>query len=399
MRAFVGHSERPRDALVREPAAASHDAFEERVIANLALGIEKDLDTHTKSVLVGNQRCEVGRECPRQHGNRAIGEIDRAPTLKCSLIERGKGSHVVGDIRDTDHNVEPVVRSLTENRVIVVACVVGVDRDEVEPANIAASLLIALRNFRPVRLRLCNGLRRMLFDDAFADLGLHDLDRRHALHAQHVEDLCGAKVIVRLRKATELRLDGEPDHLLIGLLSNHKDGSADPDIVRRDNELALNLFERARDLGVPARNHLDNFALSSFRRTLNAQLDAVTVKGGAACSRGNEYIAFTIHGGNESEAFCGHREYAGGGRTRSVPVATIAAFPATSSTPWWGSLDSGCRLWGRLLSDSKTATGKLRDLTGFAERFERIEQSVLFGFRVFKPHAKLHPVEAAAMFL
>ena len=107
-----------------------------------------------KPVLVRDQRAEAVRKLLGQHRQHAVREIHRRAALARLGIERTARLHVVTHVGDRDDHLPAATRAFAMHRVVVVARVLAVDRDELDAAQVLPAGNRALRDAATVRARL-----------------------------------------------------------------------------------------------------------------------------------------------------------------------------------------------------------------------------------------------------
>ena len=86
---------------------------------------------HRRAVLALLQRADVGRQLLGQHRHHAVGEIDAVAARPRLAVELGAGADVEADVGDRDDRVPPALAvGFRPDRVVMVARVLGIDRDD-----------------------------------------------------------------------------------------------------------------------------------------------------------------------------------------------------------------------------------------------------------------------------
>src|SRR5690606_22524578 len=260
---------------------------------------------------------EAGAQLGREHRDRARGQVDAGRARHGLGLERGARPDVVRDVGDGDDDAHAaLLRGLGVERVVVVARVGRVDRDEIEVAEVDAAALLGRRDALAVGAGLGEGLLGEFFDDVLADLDLLGLDLGDAADAEDVDDAHGRVVISVLREAHELG-----DHRLVLAealgerpLDPHR--GAEADVVGLEDGLTSVEDDLARDAGGAAFEDGDDLTLAPLLGGAVFDLDLVAVERGADARMRDEDVGAAVGGRDEAEAPRGHREAAGEARTR-----------------------------------------------------------------------------------
>ena len=108
-----------------------------------ARGVDPQVDREAGAVDAGLQRAQLVRQRLGQHRHDAVGKIDRIAAPLRLAVERAAGPHIPGDVGDRDDEMPAaaVLRvgiRLGPHRVVEIAGVAAVDRDQREIAQIGA---------------------------------------------------------------------------------------------------------------------------------------------------------------------------------------------------------------------------------------------------------------------
>ena len=141
------------DARVGEARGRAHHGREETALRHDARAGHLHLADHAEAIDLGHQRAQVVREFLGQHRQHAAREVDRGRALARLGIEGRARPHVVADVRDGDEEPEARAARLGKDRIVEVARVLAVDRDERRRAQVFASLERCRRDFAPVAAR------------------------------------------------------------------------------------------------------------------------------------------------------------------------------------------------------------------------------------------------------
>ena len=135
----VSPAERRRDARVVEPRARVDDGRAEVAVDHARVLVEVDAHDHGEAILLGHERAHVRRERLRQHGDRAVRQVDaHAAPLRLDVDGRAL-AHVVRDVGDGDPQARAAVGQLLDgDGVVEVARRLGIDRRELDVAQIGA---------------------------------------------------------------------------------------------------------------------------------------------------------------------------------------------------------------------------------------------------------------------
>ena len=151
---------------------------------SIAANVEKSREG--QAVLVGTQAAEPVAQGLGQHRNDAVGEVNAVAPLVGFDIEWRAGLHVVRDIRDVDGQMPSVPRGFNRDRVVKVASVVRVDRDDQPSAAVLASARGGRRHrvaedFRRLGHSLGEGAREIVFADDRLDVDAGPVGRSEDL--------------------------------------------------------------------------------------------------------------------------------------------------------------------------------------------------------------------------
>ena len=129
------------DAGVGEARGRADHGAVEAVALEMPFGIDPHFCHQHRPVLLRDQRAPVVGERLGQHGHDPVGEIDRGAAAVGGAVERLVVPHVPGDVGDGDQDAPAagMVRvGLGEHRVVEVAGVLAVDRDQRRVAQVEA---------------------------------------------------------------------------------------------------------------------------------------------------------------------------------------------------------------------------------------------------------------------
>jgi hypothetical protein len=126
------------------------------------------------------QRADIRRQRLRQHWYDAVGEIHAVPASPRLAVELRSGANIEAHIRDGDDRVPAVVGRLGPDRVVMVARIDRVDRDDGEVAQILALAELQLRDLL--------GLRQHVLLEHVRDAVAVDRDQREAARLERVAE-------------------------------------------------------------------------------------------------------------------------------------------------------------------------------------------------------------------
>ena len=130
--------------LIGQPRRRAHHRALEAVPALAAVGVDPQMRREAGAVVARLQRAQPVRQRLGQHRHDAVGEIDRIAAPRRLAVERAAGRTYHGDIGDRDDEMPAagigrVGVGLGPDRVVEIARVAAVDRDQREVAQIGAA--------------------------------------------------------------------------------------------------------------------------------------------------------------------------------------------------------------------------------------------------------------------
>ncbi len=235
-----------RRLLVDEPRAAADHGRVEGAVADVTGAVDVELGNEREPVGAREERADERGQPRREHGDRAIREVDRVPAPQGLAIEGGVGPDVVGDVGDRDAQAQGSAgHRLDADRVVVVACGGRVDRDEGEPAQVDAPRDLGRRWRLWERRRGGLGLGREAgreppAPDDGAEVGLGRARRAEDLEHATARRAPGAKPghdhhVAVLGRAEVVRRHGHAPLRVVAIGSHERHPAAarqDPDPVR-----------------------------------------------------------------------------------------------------------------------------------------------------------------------
>ncbi len=135
-------------ALVGEARVRAHDRRIEFRARDFAVAIDLHIADHAQALHFRIQRADAVRKRLRQHRHDESREIDRRRAIVAFGVERGAGSHVVRHIGDRDDQAESVRARFGIDRIVEIARVRAVDRDQRNVAKIDTLGDLGRQNFR-----------------------------------------------------------------------------------------------------------------------------------------------------------------------------------------------------------------------------------------------------------
>ena len=138
---------------------------------------------------MGVQAAEPCRKLGGKHVDRAFGKIHRRAPVIGLAIEGAPLLHVMRHVRDMHAQPEVPVRQLLDrDRIVEIACVLAVDRDRGDTAEIGPSANVALRHVRPEPDRFGDDVRAMRIGNAVLPDDDFRVDARRVDVAEHLGD-------------------------------------------------------------------------------------------------------------------------------------------------------------------------------------------------------------------
>ena len=107
---------------------------------HLAGAIDLHVADHAQAVDLGIQRTDSVGQRLRQHRHDETGEIDRGGTQVGFLVEHAAGLHIVRDVGNGDDQTEALCVRLGIDRIVEVARILTVDRDQRQRTQVDAPL-------------------------------------------------------------------------------------------------------------------------------------------------------------------------------------------------------------------------------------------------------------------
>ena len=115
-------------------------------MAHAALRIELNIDGKCKAVLVGTQRTQVIGQALGQHGQHAIGQVNRCRTMASLQIDMPVPRHIVRDIGNMNAQlVAALGRTLKRDGIVKVTRVNRIDRNDKPVAQIPTQRILERR--------------------------------------------------------------------------------------------------------------------------------------------------------------------------------------------------------------------------------------------------------------
>ena len=248
---------------------------------------------------VRTEAAQAGREPLRKHVNGALGKVDRRAALVGRLIERRPFRDVVRHVGDVDPQPDMAVgQAFDRDRVVEIAGILAVDRDDDAIAKIGPALEIAFLDRRAEAARFLDGFRWVLVRNAVLlqdDLGI---DPWLVDPAEHAHD--PPQRAARRRRPTR-HLDGHHVTRLsvLGVAARNLDVGHQPAIERQHEAKPRIVHIEPTDHGLsPTLENLDD---SAFGPTvgavpLDANDDAIAVQRLGDIGGGNEDVALQAVG-------------------------------------------------------------------------------------------------------
>ncbi len=145
--------------IIGQPRRRAHDRPLEPMMPLAAGGVDPQLRGDASAVGRGNQRAEVVRQRLRQHRHDPVGKVDRVAAPRRLAVEGATRRHVSGDIGDRDDDMPTagigrIVVGLRPDRVVEIARVAAVDRDQLQLAQVGAAGGVGRRGRRCLGQRL-----------------------------------------------------------------------------------------------------------------------------------------------------------------------------------------------------------------------------------------------------
>ena len=228
--------------------------------------VELHLGDQHQPVAVGAERAQLGRELRRQHGNRAVGEVDAGAALRRLAVERRVGLHVVGDVGDRHPQRAAAARPFLEtDRVVEVARRLAVDGDERHVAQIGAAVQILGARVGGQALGFRLHLRRKLDAEAVLAGDGEELHLGIVAGSEHLlEHAAHAAAAGRRRREAHARDQARVRGLRLRRADDLDDRQP---VVERHRHPALAMaLERADELGVLALDHRGHAAGRALAR-------------------------------------------------------------------------------------------------------------------------------------
>ena len=291
------------DLVVGQARMRVHDRIEEARPEQLAVAIEIQLGGHAQAVDVRIQRAQAVRQDLGQHRDHAIGEIDRIAAPVGLVVERAARDHVRRHIGDRDQQPPALGRAFTEHRVIEVARVGAIDRDQRGTTQVDTPALRRLRHLGQQAVDLGQQLVRPVLRDIVRtdrDVGCH---ARGQMIAEDLGDLAE-------RLTPRLRVLGDVYHRHLAVARPAQPVRCDQDLLRdplvvgqQERDAGLDL-QAADDVLERALQHLDDRGLAAAAAvdTGDARDDAVTVPQAAHLARAQEQVVAALVRMQEAES-------------------------------------------------------------------------------------------------
>ncbi len=331
------------------------------------------------ALLVRAQRAEVVREALGEHGDRAVGEIDRRAALERLGVEGAADGNVVRHVRDVDADPEGAAGQLLRlDRVVEVARGLAVDGHDRAAREVRAELPLVLPHVAARGLGLGDDRLGILPRDA--PLAGHDLDvdARVALEPDQLEHLGeGEPAVVGVRD--DASFDEHAGRRLQVLAVGHRQARVDL-AVERNDERALGRAGDLPDDGLAAPHEdLHDDAGRARARSASAALRAGpsaafgpsmrtrTTSPSSALPRAvtGDVGDSRLAGEQEGPALAADREHAGL-EVRELDARELLALDAHDLAPplevgHRGAERGGGRLVGRGAEDSRLKIGERQD--------------------------------------
>ena len=291
------------DLAVGQPCTRAHDAFFEGRAGDLALGTDPHVANHAQPVDLRIQRTQAVRQHFGQHRHDAVREVHGGPARDRLAVERRVDLDVVCDVGDRDHEPPAAPRLLAINRVVEIARVGTVDRDERHVPEIDAPLLGRRRHrFAELADFVAHGAWPFRGDAVRLD---RDIGRDALLvgRTDDIDDLARglldvARVVENARHDDLARLGAR------GVAFADQDPVRNLRVVRHDDADAAFADKLPRHLVRAALEHLDELALRLATTVRADDLDrnAVTVERRPHLACGQVDVVAAVVGDHEAEA-------------------------------------------------------------------------------------------------
>ena len=129
--------------LVGNVSRQPDDCAGEAPVADASFRINAEMAGHRRAILPLLETAHIGAEHFGQHRDDPVGKIDRIAALAGFAVQRAARAHVVADIRDGDDGaVAALAVRFGPDRVIVVARIGRIDREDRDAAQIFAFVLV-----------------------------------------------------------------------------------------------------------------------------------------------------------------------------------------------------------------------------------------------------------------
>ena len=242
----------------------------------VAVAVEHHAHGKTGAILPLLQGAEAGRQPLRQHRHHAVGEIDGVAALIGSTVQRRTRRDVVADIGnrhdgDVTARVARIVIRACPHRIVVIACIFGVDRDKRDVTQIGAPLRAGRLGTLGLRNRVCRKFGR----NAVGVNG-NQADRLGRIHAAQPLHNAGARGTIG---AAGQRF-GQHQFVRFGaVLVARIDHEFQPAfaIDRRDQAFAFAVMKHAQNLVRGCAQPLDDAGFITVSGFTDAGEDAVAV--------------------------------------------------------------------------------------------------------------------------
>ena len=291
------------DLVVGQAGMRVHHRLEEARPEQLAFVIEIQLGGHTQAVDLGIQRTQAVRQHLGQHRDDPVGEVHRVTAPIGLLVECRTRRDVGRYVGDCDQQTPTLLGTLAEHRVVEVARIGAIDRDQRGAAQVDAATLGDVRNLRRQVVDLPEqGIGPCERDVVGADRNIGRHARRQVI-AEDLDDLAE-------RLPPRLGVLGDMHHDHLAMPGAHQ-------AVRRDQDLlcdALVVGKQERDTGLDLHPSDDVFE-GTLEHLHHGRLpppapvdagypcnDAVAVPQSAHLARTEEQVVAALVGLQETEA-------------------------------------------------------------------------------------------------
>ena len=131
--------------LIRQLGVRLHHRAHEKLAGLFAILVERHAHREARAFFAFAQRAEIIRYLLGQHRHDAIGEVDRVAAQLRFTVELAAGADVMRDVGDRDNDAPSAVVlgvrvRFGKHRVVVIACINGIDGQQRHVAQIGAAI-------------------------------------------------------------------------------------------------------------------------------------------------------------------------------------------------------------------------------------------------------------------